>query len=74
MSVAPGKEDEGMHLVAATETRGHEQVQMSLRLPAELAVALEQVAKSEDRTVSAELRRLIRRHVCEAGVVPGGAA
>jgi hypothetical protein len=49
---------------AATEER--RQVQLSFRIPAELATALERVAALEDRTVSAELRRLIRRHVAEA--------
>ena len=63
------EEEKGMQLAAATEPRGHPQVQMSIRLPADLAEALEKKAKSEDRTVSAELRRLIRRHVA-----PGGAA
>jgi predicted transcriptional regulator len=38
-------------------------VQLSVRVPAELVNALSQVAKEEDRTVSAELRRAIRCHV-----------
>ncbi len=43
------------------------QVQVSVRVPVELAEALERVAEKEDRTVSAELRRIIRQHVtgCE---------
>ena len=44
------------------------QVQLSFRIPADLAAALERVAATEDRTVSAELRRLIRRHVAQVGV------
>ena len=43
------------------------QVQMSVRVPAELAQALEKVAEREDRTVSAELRRIIRQHVASYG-------
>lgn len=42
------------------------QIQMSVRVPVELAEALERVAEKEDRTVSAELRRIIRRHVLDA--------
>jgi hypothetical protein len=41
------------------------QVQVSFRISAALAAALERVAANEDRTVSAELRRLIRRHVAQ---------
>jgi predicted DNA-binding protein len=51
---------------AIAPTEEHRQVQMSVRLPADLAEALETVAEQEDRTVSAELRRIIRRHVAEA--------
>jgi hypothetical protein len=40
-----------------------QQVQVSFRISAALAAALERVAASEDRTVSAELRRIIRRHL-----------
>lgn len=40
-----------------------DQVQLSFRIPIDLAKALERIAVREDRTVSAELRRLIRRHV-----------
>jgi predicted DNA-binding protein len=50
----------------AAAAEGRRQIQMSVRVPVELAEALEQVAEREDRTVSAELRRIIRRHVCEA--------
>jgi hypothetical protein len=42
------------------------QVQLSVRVPRDLHRALERVAESEDRTVSAELRRIIRRHVTES--------
>jgi len=40
-----------------------ETVQFSLRLPAEHLSALERKAADEDRTVSAEIRRLIRRYI-----------
>jgi hypothetical protein len=40
---------------------------ISIRVPAVIAAALERVAKSEDRSVSAEIRRVLRRHVEEAG-------
>ena len=49
----------------ANEKEGNAQVQVSFRIPADLAAALEKVAAREDRTVSAELRRMIRRHVAE---------
>jgi hypothetical protein len=45
--------------------RGGETVHVTARVPRDLAVAFEQVARDEDRTVSAELRRLMRRHVAE---------
>jgi predicted DNA-binding protein len=41
----------------------HETAQFSVRVPAEHLQALERVATEEDRTVSAEIRRLIRRRV-----------
>jgi predicted DNA-binding protein len=48
-------------------------VQISARIPAELAAGLEQSAEREDRTISAELRRAIRHYlsgaIAEAGVV-----
>lgn len=37
------------------------------RVPTELALEFERLARAEDRTVSAELRRLIRRHVEQQG-------
>ncbi len=36
---------------------------LSVRVPRELLKELEQVAVNEDRSVAAEVRRLIRRHV-----------
>jgi hypothetical protein len=39
---------------------------ISIRVPAVVAVALERVAASQDRSLSAEVRRLLRRHVEEA--------
>ena len=49
---------------------GDEQVQVSVRVPVELVTALEQAAKEGDRTLSAELRRAIRRHVGALTVAP----
>jgi predicted transcriptional regulator len=47
-------------------------VQISARIPAELAASLEQLAEREDRTMSAELRRAIRHYltgpIANAGV------
>jgi predicted DNA-binding protein len=40
-------------------------VQVSVRVPVELVEALERRAADADRTLSAELRRLIKRHVGE---------
>lgn len=49
-------------------------VSVAVRVPAELATAFERVAVSEERTVSAEIRRLMRLRVAEVlpaqGVVP----
>ncbi len=51
------------------------QIQLSFRVPADLAEALESVARQEDRTVSAELRRIIRLHVASAtGALANGGA
>ena len=45
-----------------SETSDH--VQISARIPAELAVErLERAAEQEDRTLSAELRRAIRQYL-----------
>jgi len=40
-------------------------VNIAVRVPADLASAFEEVALKEDRTVSAELRRLMRLRVSE---------
>ncbi|MGN6276309.1 MAG: ribbon-helix-helix protein, CopG family [Solirubrobacterales bacterium] len=49
--------------MAAEHSQG--QARVSLRLPADHFEILEQRATEEDRTVSAEIRRLIRRYVTE---------
>jgi predicted DNA-binding protein len=41
--------------------------QISVRVPSEYVEALEDVAREEDRTVTAEVRRLIRKHLDECG-------
>jgi hypothetical protein len=48
------------------KTDREETVYVGARVPAALAAAFERVASSEDRTISAELRRLIRGRVDEA--------
>jgi hypothetical protein len=40
-----------------------DQVRVSVRMPAAHAEALERTAELEDRTISAEIRRLVRRHL-----------
>jgi predicted transcriptional regulator len=40
-----------------------QQTMLSVRVPSDLLRELEQVAVKEDRSVAAEVRRLIRRHV-----------
>jgi hypothetical protein len=47
-----------------------EQNQISIRLPENYIEALERVAQEEDRSVAAEVRRLIRVHLSERGLVP----
>jgi len=42
-----------------------DQIQISVRMPADLVSALESRAEAEDRTLSAELRRIARRAVAE---------
>jgi predicted transcriptional regulator len=42
-----------------------EQVRVTVRVPTDLVTALEQIAEREERTVSAEIRRLIRLRVNE---------
>jgi predicted DNA-binding protein len=39
------------------------QVRVSVRMPAAHAAALEQKAEREDRTLSAEIRRIVRRYI-----------
>lgn len=58
----PNKEGADMATTAPQPGDGR-QVQVSFRIPADHADALERVAALEDRTVSAELRRIIRRHL-----------
>ncbi len=45
---------------------GEGYVQVSVRVPAEQVGALERLAAEEDRTLSGEIRRLIRLHLTEA--------
>lgn len=40
-----------------------DQVRISVRIPGDLARSLERLAEEEDRTLSAELRRMIRQRV-----------
>jgi hypothetical protein len=47
-----------------------EQVRVAVRVPANLVEALESVADREERTLSAEIRLLMRRRVEAAGVEP----
>jgi hypothetical protein len=58
LSVIYGPPARRMHMSAAEQ-----QAMLSVRIPAGLLRALEQVAVEEDRSVAAEVRRLIRRHV-----------
>jgi hypothetical protein len=44
-----------------------ETVSVAVRVPADLARAFERIAASEERTVSAEVRRLMRLRVDEMG-------
>jgi hypothetical protein len=48
-------------------------VQISARIPAELASGLEESAAREDRTLSAELRRAIREYLAPAVGAEGAA-
>ncbi len=43
-----------------------EHVRISVRVPAEQVGALERIAAQEDRTLSGEIRRLIRLYLTEA--------
>jgi hypothetical protein len=42
-----------------------DQIQISVRMPADLVSALERRAEEEDRTLSAEIRRIARRALLE---------
>jgi hypothetical protein len=42
-----------------------DQIQISVRMPADLVSALERRAEEEDRTLSAEIRRIARRAIVE---------
>lgn len=46
-------------------SKREETVSVAVRVPADLARAFERVAHSEERTVSAEVRRLMRLRVTE---------
>lgn len=48
-----------------TDSKGGKTVNVALRVPADLAREFERVAVSEERTVSAEIRRLMRLRVAE---------
>lgn len=41
-------------------------IQFTLRLPRDIVLALRKRAEREDRSPSAEVRRMIRRHIIEA--------
>jgi len=47
-------------------TGGDEHVRITVRVPAEQVGALERRAAEEDRTLSGEIRRLIRLHLTDA--------
>ena len=56
---------------APMTNKGGGQVQISVRIPAEQVGALERIARDADRTLSAEIRRLVRQHVaamCQEGL------
>ncbi len=46
---------------------GDKTVNVAVRVPQDLVAAFEQVARDEERTVSAEIRRLMRLRVAEKG-------
>lgn len=48
---------------AKTDRRERDHVQISARIPADLAAALECSAEQADRSLSAELRRAIKRYL-----------
>jgi hypothetical protein len=45
------------------------QTQISIRIPSEYVKALEDLARKEDRSITAEVRRLIRQHLADRGLV-----
>lgn len=47
--------------------------QISIRVPSEYVEALEGLAQDEDRSITAEVRRLIRQHLTEHGRLPAAA-
>ena len=57
--------ERGLHMRQTATASDGRQVQLSFRIDAALATALERVAADQDRTISAELRRLIRRHIAQ---------
>ena len=63
----PVPDPQGSPMATTDEDR---QVQVSFRMPESQAAALEKVAASEDRTLSAELRRIIRRHLETQDALP----
>lgn len=46
---------------------GKDQIQISIRMPAELVNALERRAEEQDRTLSAEIRRIARSALSREG-------
>lgn len=48
-----------------------EHMRVTVRVPSNLVAALERLAVEEDRTLSAEIRRLIRLRVKDAGAPAG---
>jgi hypothetical protein len=59
----PGTGNHGPREAHMSEDR--DQIQISVRMPADLVSALEKRAEGADRTLSAELRRIARRAVAE---------
>jgi hypothetical protein len=47
-------------------------VHITARVPVELAEEFERVANEEDRSISAELRRAMRRHIEHCNEIGGG--
>jgi hypothetical protein len=53
--------------MANVKQKATDTVSVAVRVPADLARAFERVAESEERTVSAEVRRLMKLRVAEKG-------